>query len=184
MEQGIGVISLAVDFIILIGALCLAITRIYEFFAKPTSKIKKQRDQELRDKIVKTMKEELPKILEEHDLETRNRYLSDRMRYLNEIKDSVLEDISDTINIVRTDNCEQNDMLKVLVQTSKDILRQRIMDIYHKYKGERKMPIYAREALDELYKDYKSEGGNSYIDKYYKRMSTWEVYEDDDGYID
>ena len=31
------------------------------------------------------------------------------------------------------------------------------------------------ETIDELYKDYKSQEGNSYIDKYYKRMSNWEI---------
>lgn len=59
------------------------------------------------------------------------------------------------------------------------MLRQRIMDIYHRYKADRRMPIYAKEALDELYKDYKAEGGNSYIDKYYKRMCLWETYDDE-----
>jgi hypothetical protein len=35
------------------------------------------------------------------------------------------------------------------------------------------MAIYEKEALEQYYIDYKAEGGNSYIDKYYKRMSTW-----------
>ena len=56
------------------------------------------------------------------------------------------------------------------------------MDIYHQYKEYRKFPIYAKEKLDELYKDYKREGGNSYIDKYYGRMSKWEIdYSEDES---
>lgn len=53
------------------------------------------------------------------------------------------------------------------------------MAIYHQYKKEKRFPIHVREALDELYRDYKSEGGNSYIDKYYKRMADWEEYEEE-----
>ena len=60
------------------------------------------------------------------------------------------------------------------------MLRQRIMMIYHNYKTSKRITIYDREALDEAYKDYKAEGGNSYIDKYYKRTLSWETYYPDD----
>lgn len=71
--------------------------------------------------------------------------------------------------------------LNVLTESSKDIMRQRIMSIYHKNKAERRMPLYDREALNELYKDYKKEKGNNYIDKYFSRMEKWEtVYTEDD----
>lgn len=71
--------------------------------------------------------------------------------------------------------------LNVLTESSKDIMRQRIMSIYHKNKVERRMPLYDREALNELYKDYKKEKGNNYIDKYFSRMEKWEtVYTEDD----
>ena len=60
------------------------------------------------------------------------------------------------------------------------MLRQRIMMIYHNYKTSKRITIYDREALDEAYKDYKAEGGNSYIDKYYNRTLSWETYYPDD----
>ena len=173
-------ISLAVDFIILIGALCLAITRIYDFFAKPTSKIKIKKKQVQKEEITAVLNEVLPEILLQHDLETRGKYLEDRYRYLVEIKNAVLDDINETVVSIKNDNLAQNEMLLALVQTSKDVLRQRIMDIYHRYKAEKRMPIHAREALNELYKDYKAEKGNSYIDKYYNRMAAWETYDDED----
>ena len=89
MELSFNTLSLTVDFIILIGALCLAITRIYEFFAKPTSTIKYKKDVQIREKILEVLNEELPKQFEQHNLETRGKYLSDRYRYLKEIKDAV-----------------------------------------------------------------------------------------------
>ena len=80
MEINFNTISLAVDFIILIGALCLAITRIYDFFAKPTSKLKTKKDEELKNKISAVLEETLPEALNKHDLEVRGRYLQDRYR--------------------------------------------------------------------------------------------------------
>ena len=74
--------------------------------------------------------------------------------------------------------------IEVLKQGTKDVLRQKIMAIYHEYKSGRAFPIHVKEALDELYKDYKKEGGNSYIDKYYGRMSKWKItYPDGDNEI-
>lgn len=77
---------------------------------------------------------------------------------------------------------KQTDAIETLQKGTKDVLRQKIMDIYHEYKNIRKFPIYVKEKLDELYKDYKAENGNSYIDKYYDRMKNWEVdYSEDNG---
>lgn len=92
----------------------------------------------------------------------------------NDKQDSEIKEIKELLK-------ELKQQLNILTDSSKDIMRQRIMDIYHRYKSERILPLYAREALDELYKDYKKENGNSYIDKYYKRMCSWEtVYTKDD----
>lgn len=171
------------DIVILISALCIAITNIYNFFAKPTSKLKKKKTEEIQNQISETLDEKLPEILLEHDLETRQKYLSDRQNYLNEIKTEVLTDVKDMLDSIYELNLEQNESIKTLSQGNKDMLRQRIMDIYYTYRDEKKLPIHKKEALDELYKDYKAEGGNSYIDKYYNRMKLWEVY-DDENYED
>ena len=159
--------------------MCIAFTNIYNFFAKPTSKLKKKRTEEIQEQISDTLDEKLPEILLEHDLETRQKYLSDRQNYLNEIKTEVLTDVKDMLDNIYALNLEQNESIKTLSQGNKDMLRQRIMDIYYTYRDEKKLPIHKKEALDELYKDYKAEGGNSYIDKYYNRMKLWEVYDDE-----
>ena len=61
----------------------------------------------------------------------------------------------------------------------KDILRQKIMAIYHTYRKYQMIPLSEKEKVDELYKDYKAQKGNSYIDKYYKRITTWSVISDE-----
>ena len=141
--------------------------------------MKKRKDKELQDNLQKILDETLPKHFEAHDLETRDRYLNDRLRYLHEIKQEVLNETKDVLEEIRQLNIEQSENLKILNQGSKDVLRQKIMTIYHQYKEKQKMPIFAKESLDELYKDYKAQGGNSYIDKYYNRMCKWEVYQEE-----
>ena len=172
-------ISQLCDIIILISALCIAITNIYNFFAKPTTKLKKKKTEELNNQISDILDEKLPEILLAHDLETRQKYLDDKQNCLNEIKTAVLTDVKDTLDSIYKLNLEQNESIKTLSQGNKDMLRQRIMDIYYTYRDEKKLPIHKKEALDELYKDYKAEGGNSYIDKYHNRMKTWEIYDDE-----
>ena len=167
-----------VDLIILIGALCAAIYKIWDFFAKPTSTLKKRRLEKQKALIREVLNEELPKRLEAHDLKTRDRYKADRQRYLTEIKNEVIKQVGGTID----QNSEDLEALKI---SAKDVLREKIMRIYHSYKHERTFPLYEQEALEQYYKDYKKLNGNSYIDKYYGRMSKWTViYEDeyDDEY--
>ena len=172
-------ISQFCDIIILVSALCIAITNIYNFFAKPTTKLKKKKTEELNNQISGILDKKLPEILLEHDLETRQKYLDDKQNCLNEIKTAVLTDVKDTLDSIYKLNLEQNESIKTLSQGNKDMLRQRIMDIYYTYREEKRLPIHKKEALDELYKDYKAEGGNSYIDKYNNRMKLWEVYDDE-----
>ena len=67
-----------VDYIILIGALIGAIYKIYDFFAKPTSKIKQHAINKERERIGvvldEKLEEKLQEILYNHDLETRDKY--------------------------------------------------------------------------------------------------------------
>lgn len=168
-------LSGVVDLIILIGALCAAIYKIWDFFAKPTSALKSRREERERTRIKQVLDKELPTILEKHDLKVRDKYKADRENYLKEIKNEVLEEVSDPIS-------KNQDDLEALKISAKDVLREKIMAIYHKNKRERALPEHEKEALVQYYKDYKRLNGNSYIDKYYARMEKWQVIYDD--YID
>ena len=164
-----------VDTIILIGAVCGAIYKTWEFFAKPTSTLKQKAEVRKKAQIKEVLEAELPAILKKHDLEVRDKYKADRQRYLEEIKDEVLEQVKEPID-------QNKDDLEALKISAKDVLREKIMAIYHKNKRVRELEQHEREALDQYYKDYKKLNGNSYIDKYYGRMKKWkEVYDD---YID
>lgn len=162
-----------VDVIILIGALCAAIYKIWDFFAKPTSKLKVKVKEKRKAEIVAVLDEVLPDKLYNHDLQTRDKYKADRERYLQEIKQEVLNAIGGSVS----QNQEDLEALKI---SARDVLREKIMAIYHKNKVDRTMSEYEREALDQYYKDYKALNGNSYIDKRMKRMDKWSVIFDEE----
>jgi hypothetical protein len=133
-------LSGVVDLIILLGALCAAIYKIWDFFAKPTSALKQRREAREKQRIKEVLDAELPEILKKHDLETRDKYKADRQRYLKEIKSEVLEEVSDPIS-------QNSDDLEALKISAKDVLREKIMAIYHKNKRERSLPEHEKEAL-------------------------------------
>ena len=68
--------------------------------------------------------------------------------------------------------------MEIMIKSGKDVLREKIMAIYHKRKKQRALQQHEKEALTEWYKDYKAMNGNSYIDKYFQRMEDWLVIPD------
>ena len=117
----------------------------------------------------------LPARLVEHDLETRRKYLEDRQRYLTEIRDEVVLIMSDKIKAVN----EHTSQMKVFSEVLKELLRERIMEIYRRNRHLRKLEDHERFELRKAYEAYKSIGGNSYIDEYYASMEQWETVPDE-----
>lgn len=161
-----------VDLIILIGALCAAIYKIWDFFAKPTSKLKQRSKDKEKTRVIAILDEVLPEKLKEHDLQVRDRYKADRQQYLLDIKEEVIKALGGSV----TQNKEDLEALKI---SARDVLREKIMAIYHKNKRDRSMSEYEKEALTQYYKDYKALNGNSYIDGRYERMKKWTIIYDE-----
>ena len=192
------------DIIILIAAVLGAITGIYNFFSKSgkgikrkVDKVKEEQEKEFNQKVddriimkVQPMIEQstqtiatsfeqlldeyLPKRLVDHDLETRTKYLSDRQRYLCEIKDEVIGAMQDKISTLET----HEDQMKVFTEVLKELLRERIMEIYRRNKHLRQLEEHERFELKQAYASYKSINGNSYIDGYYATMNEWDTVPD------
>ena len=161
--------------IIIIGGACMAIKNVSEWLGKPIKIFRKRADAQLEDKIKEVLGNVLPEILYNHDLEVRDRYKADRQRYLQEIKDEVLLSMEQELGQVAT----LTKQYEALAISAKDVLREKIMQIYFKNRRDRTLTYHEREALDQYYIDYKAIKGNSYIDKYYNRMKLWQVVEDD-----
>lgn len=171
------------DIVILISAFLLAVERIYSFFSdagkgvkKKVDKVKEDEQKELNERIDARLKEILPGILTEHDLETRKKYLGDRQRYLCEIKDEVVSVMREKLNAVETHETQ----MEVFTEVLKELLRERIMLIYGRNKARRQLEEHEKIELDRAYPLYKALHGNSYIDDYYTRMLSWQVIPDDE----
>lgn len=174
------------NLIIIIGTAYFMIIKIIDSWAKPTSKIKQKRKEKEQCQLKEVLEEVLPKYLEQHDLQTRDKYLSDRQRYLEEIEEEVLKEVNGTLEEIKNMNNDQNiqlahldAMMNTLNQGSRDVLRQKIMALYNSHKHDKTLGFDEKDNLDALYSDYKAIGGNSYIDRVYNRMIKWKVQEDD-----
>lgn len=195
----------ATDIIILVAAVLVAITNIYKFFVNSGKGIKKTVDdaKEKEEKefnakveakakeVVQPMIEQsartltasfsglldkyLPERLTEHDKETRKKYLSDRQKYLEDIKDEVILEMQERLHSVETHDMQMTVFSEVL----KELLRERIMEIYRRNKPMRMLEDHEKIELRKAYESYKSIGGNSYIDGYYETMDNWDVVPDD-----
>lgn len=198
-------LAMICDVIILIAAVLGAITAIWKFvfnsgqgIKKTVDKVAEEREAELNAKIdariaekVQPMIEQsartltasfevlldkhLPNRLTAHDLETRQKYLADRQKYLCEIKDEVIQVMQDRITAVD----EHEDQMKVFTEVMKELLRERIMEIYRRNKHMRQLEDHERYELRQAYASYKSIHGNSYIDGYYATMETWDTIPDE-----
>lgn len=167
--------QLVCNLIILIGGTLLSIKTISEWIGKPIRFFKNRSEQTFDDRVIAIINRLMPDILYKHDLETRDRYLADRQNYLQEIKKEVLSEIQNKLGTVD----KLTEQYEALVISAKDVLREKIMQIYFKNMNDKTLTRHEKEALDQYYKDYKAMKGNSYIDKYYKRMETWKIVEDD-----
>lgn len=193
------------DVIILIAAVLGAITAIWKFIfnsgkgiKKTVDKVAEEKEAEFNAKVDARVAEKvqpmidqaartltasfeglldkhLPNRLTAHDLETRQKYLADRQRYLCEIKDEVISVMQDRITAVD----EHEDQMKVFTEVMKELLRERIMEIYRRNKHLRQLEDHERYELKQAYTSYKSINGNSYIDGYYATMETWETVPDE-----
>ena len=163
------------NFIILISATVIAVSNIASAMGKPIKFFEKRRKQKFKENLM----EELPPILEEHDLKTREKYKADCEEYLEDIKASILSDIKKDIKEIKDLNIMQSAQIEILNSSSQDILREKIMTIYERNRKQRKMFEYERRQLKKYYEDYKKEKGNTYIEDYYHLMEKWETIPDE-----
>lgn len=65
--------------------------------------------------------------------------------------------------------------LEKLTNSSNDLLRKDMTDIYYKYLPYKKILQYDKKCFRKLYDDYGAQGGNTYIDTIWEEIQTWEV---------
>ena len=167
-------IHMAADWILLIAAVLMAVTNIAKFLGHPIKFARNRQDKMIDERakavLIDTLKGNEEKIKTEIvDL------VRKELPEACSVSHTMREEILPTLQEIKEINLDQNGRIDILFDTSKDVLREKIMGIYHTNKANKSLKIYEKEALDQYYKDYKKENGNSYIDRYYNRMCTWEV---------
>ena len=92
----------------------------------------------------------------------------------------VAKKLTPRLDEIYQQNLEQSEIITQLQKSSRDMLREDIIQIYNHGKHTRTITETTREYLNDLYEDYKAEKGNHYIDKIYNRMSTWDIIPDEE----
>lgn len=87
------------------------------------------------------------------------------------IKEKILPPIMEKMEAI---NAQQSHQLNCLINSSNDMLRANLNAIYYKYLPQKKMPAHDWKLVTLLYRDYKSQDGNTYIDEIYFEMRDWE----------
>lgn len=149
--------------IIIVGGAIMAIKNVSEWFGKPIRLFKKKTDESFKEKVLEIIREETPKLLNDE-------------QYLSKIKQEILKEMQGELDQI-SHLAKQYEALAI---SAKDVLREKIMQIYFKNKKDKAMTLHEKEALDQYYIDYKAIKGNSYIDKYYNRMKKWSIIEDEE----
>ncbi len=147
------ILSQICDYIILISAVLGAIAAIAQRQGRPLKWFKTKREEEIK----KVLNSTLPAILEENNAK---------------LKASLDKQITET---VQAQIQPIKDEIHILSEASKDMLREKIMEIYYKNVDDKTLTIYEKGALELQQKDYMSEGGNSYIPRFLEEMKKWDV---------
>lgn len=169
------------DIIIMIAAVVTALTVLCSTAAKIFKNFgifKKKAKEKEKAEMKAILDELIPEYLLQHDLQTRNKYLADRQRYLQEISTEVLSHTEKDLRVIKSLTEDQSKIIDLLRRNTLDVLRQKIENIYYQYRNEKAFPIYIAENLEELYHDYREGGGNHHIIKLYERMQSWGQYDE------
>lgn len=82
---------------------------------------------------------------------------------------------------IKKDRMQEEEQKRNQVETDKCLLRDRILAAYYKHNNSRKIGRYEFENIEHMYIQYKKLGGNSFVDKIWNEMQTWDVERWEDG---
>lgn len=156
------------NWIVLISATLGAIVAIFKLFGKPITFFKKQEQKRFEERF----KMEFDKYAEEWV----NKSTHMLSKYINQAVDASL---APRLAQLEALDAAQLAKIDILIQSSKDMLREDILDIYRRGKETKTITRHDFERLKDLYHDYEQENGNGYIKKIKERMDQWEIIEED-----
>lgn len=138
--------------IILLGAVAGAIAGIMALIGKPIVFFKKRRE--------KAEKERCKEIVED-------------------VSALVEKKIVPRLDEIHQQNLEQSQDIETLTHTMRNSIGAEIMAFYEAHRSDRTLTESEKDAIEDLYKSYKTVNGNHYVDKVYDRMTHWTVTDED-----
>lgn len=96
-----------------------------------------------------------------------------KAEYLEFTEEFVNHFVPPLMKELKEHNLRQDEKIDRLIGTSNDQMRMEITRAYYKYLPYKKIFSYEKEGLTKIYKDYHSQGGNTYIDDIWEQMKTW-----------
>lgn len=136
------------DVIILIGAVAGAIMGIQALLGKPIGFFKKRREKNAKDR---------------HD------------KIVKDVADNVKKAINPQLEEIFQQNLEQNEDIATLTIAVRDSIGAEILAFYESHKIVCNITEDQKDAIEDMYKAYKSIDGNHYVDKIYKKMNDWDI---------
>lgn len=104
----------------------------------------------------------------------------EREEHFNEWKEFYLTVKKETQSQEEKRIGEINNNINKLINSSNDMLRKELVDIYYKFLPYKKIPVYTKKTFMRLYEDYHFQGGNSFIEEVYKEVISWETVDDEE----
>ena len=143
------------DFASFIGGLFIIGSIIFEAFKKATErtewakKRKEKRNAEKREAAKKQYREFTDEFVKE--------FVPPLVKPFAEADEKIMKSLSNLTN------------------SSNDMLRKEMTDIYYKYLPYKKILQYDKKCFVKLYHDYGAQGGNTYIDTLWEEIQTWDT---------
>ena len=156
------------NWIILIGGVAAALLAIWKIIDPPHKFFKKRHEQKFHEEFTREMDQTMPQLQMIQEQSIQNMIAKEFEVQVKPLVDNVVET-----------NKAQNEKLDLLVGTTRDLLRERILQIYEENKLDKVLTRSEKEALDELFNDYKRVNGNGYVKKVYERMENWIIIDED-----
>ena len=123
--------------IVIFGSAVAALTTVIAKFSKPFKKRREKYEQEKEKKDIQRIDNELlkilPDILRKHESEVEERTKIEREQEFRKLKSEMVEHFNEKLNAVG----ELQANMEIMIKSGKDVLREKIMCIYHKRKKQR-----------------------------------------------
>lgn len=174
------------NIIVLVSAVIIAGTNIWNFFKKPVDNMQERANAREEEHIEEVIDRRVPDLLAEHSERVKGERTHEEACRAQSIKDDIIAAVDDSIEELKLMTVEQDKQLSsirksmdLLTQSQMDMMRYDMNKIYYKYRQYKKILSADKKAFIKIYNDYKLMDGNTWIDTLYGELKDWPIVEDE-----